>query len=82
MRYRMSCRIFDEQKTGASGILAWCVWSHGDDGAPLVNKYARDGSGLISSLTKSDGFIELGEDVVSVAPGDLVDFIPFSSFGL
>ncbi|MCP4934154.1 MAG: hypothetical protein GY927_08100 [bacterium] len=34
------------------------------------------------SLTEADGIIELDEKVTSVEPGDLVNFIPFSSFGL
>jgi len=58
------------------------VLEHQSDGSLLVNKYGRDGSGLISSLTEADGFIELTEDEIEVKPGELVDFIPFGSFGL
>ena len=49
---------------------------------PAVEKFARDGSGLITSLRVADGLIEAGEDVGAIAPGDLVDFIPFSQFGM
>jgi molybdopterin molybdotransferase len=45
-------------------------------------KFPRDGSGLISSLREADGLIEMAEDVAEVRAGDLVDFIPFSEFGL
>ena len=51
-------------------------------GKPQVAKFPRDGSGLISSLREADGLIEVAEDVAEVKQGDLVDFIPFSSFGL
>lgn len=51
-------------------------------GTPQVAKFPRDGSGLISSLREADGLIEVAEDVAEVNQGDLVDFIPFSSFGL
>ena len=43
-------------------------------------KFARDGSGLISSLRESDGLIEVPEDVTEIAPGDPLTFLPWSSF--
>ena len=42
-----------------------------------VDKFARDGSGLISGLRAADGLIDIPEDVAEVKPGDLVAFIPF-----
>jgi molybdopterin molybdotransferase len=47
-----------------------------------VDKFARDGSGLISGLRAADGLIEIGEEVPSVHVGDLVAFIPFTEFGI
>ena len=47
-----------------------------------VDKFARDGSGLISGLRAADGLIEVPEDVPAVQPGDLVAFIPFSEYGI
>ena len=47
-----------------------------------VDKFARDGSGLISGLREADGLIDIPEDVVEVKPGDRVAFIPFSEFGI
>ncbi|MCH9765917.1 MAG: molybdopterin molybdotransferase MoeA [Alphaproteobacteria bacterium] len=49
---------------------------------PGVEKYARDGSGLISSLREADGLIDMPEDIARVSPGDPVAFIPFSEFGI
>jgi molybdopterin molybdotransferase len=47
-----------------------------------VDKFARDGSGLISGLRAADGLIDIPEDVTEVKPGDRVAFIPFSEFGI
>lgn len=47
-----------------------------------VDKYARDGSGLISSLRAADGLIDIAEDRGDVRPGDIVDYIPFTEFGI
>ncbi len=52
------------------------------DGRLQVAKFPRDGSGLISSLREADGLIEVQEDVTEVKEGELVDFIPFTEFGL
>ena len=47
-----------------------------------VDKFARDGSGLISGLRAADGLIDIPEDVVEVKKGDLVAFLPFAEFGI
>jgi molybdopterin molybdotransferase len=48
----------------------------------VVEKFPRDGSGLISGLRAANGLIDIGEDVARVDVGQLVDFIPFSEFGI
>ena len=47
-----------------------------------VDKFPRDGSGLISGLRAADGLIDIPEDVGAVQPGDPVAFIPFTEFGI
>jgi molybdopterin molybdotransferase len=47
------------------------------DGLPLARKYAREGAGLLTSLTESDAFAELPEPVTAIAPGDEVRVLPF-----
>jgi molybdopterin molybdotransferase len=47
-----------------------------------VDKFARDGSGLISGLRAADGLIDIPEEVAEVRVGDPVAFIPFSEFGI
>jgi molybdopterin molybdotransferase len=48
----------------------------------LVDKFARDGSGLITSLRVADGLIEADEGLGAVAVGDEVTFIPLASYGI
>jgi molybdopterin molybdotransferase len=47
-----------------------------------VDKFPRDGSGLISGLRAAHGLIDIPEDMGDVAPGDLVAFIPFAEYGI
>ena len=47
-----------------------------------VDKFARDGSGLISGLRMADGLIDIPEDIAEVKLGDLVSFIPFSEYAI
>ncbi len=46
-------------------------------GLPVARKYPREGAGLLTSLTESDAFAELPEEVTRVAPGDQVRVLPF-----
>lgn len=48
----------------------------------VVEKFPRDGSGLISGLRAADGLIDVPEHVPSIKKGELVQFIPFSEFGI
>jgi molybdopterin molybdotransferase len=48
-------------------------------GLPRARKFAREGAGLLTSLTQSDAFAELAEDITAVAPGDLVAVLPFGA---
>jgi len=52
------------------------------DGTLAVDKFKRDGSGLISGLRAADGLIDIPETHGDVRQGELVDFIPFSEFGI
>ena len=48
------------------------------DGVTRARKFPREGAGLLSSLTESDGFAELPEEVTAVAPGDRIMVLPFA----
>jgi len=49
------------------------------DGAVEATKFPREGAGLLSSLSDTDGLVELREDVERVSPGDSVNFLPYAS---
>ena len=48
-------------------------------GLPRVSKYRQEGAGNLMSFVASDGLVELAEDIVTVAPGDLVPFTPLEA---
>jgi len=48
------------------------------DGGAVAERFPREGSGILTSMTASDGLIELPEALEHVAEGDLVEFVPFS----
>lgn len=49
------------------------------DGEIEAVKHPQDGAGVITSLTQTDGLLELPEDVTGVAPGDRVGFLSYAS---
>lgn len=53
-----------------------------ENGSVMVQKFQRDGSGLISGLRAADGLIEIPEKTTEISAGDPVDFIPFSELGI
>ncbi len=48
------------------------------DGAIEAEKYPQDGAGVLTSLTETDGLVELGEDITSIERGASVGFLPYS----
>ena len=47
------------------------------DGGPVAHKHGVDGSAILTSLTETDGLVELAEDITQVSPGDVVAFLPY-----
>jgi molybdopterin molybdotransferase len=41
-------------------------------------KFPRDGAGVITSLTETDGLVELGEEVTEIVPGAMVNFLSYA----
>lgn len=48
------------------------------DGRWLAQKFPRDGSGILSSLSATDGLAPLAEATTEVRPGDRLEVIPYS----
>lgn len=49
------------------------------DGKLEAVKHPRDGAGVITSLTESDGLAELPEDVTRIEPGETVGFLSYEA---
>jgi molybdopterin molybdotransferase len=49
------------------------------DGAVEAVKHAQDGAGIITSLTETDGLVELPEDATTVEPGSTVGFLSYAA---
>jgi molybdopterin molybdotransferase len=80
-RYRLPALFaFPNRKTGRREF--WRGLLKESPSGLAVDKFERDGSGLISGLRMADGLIEIPEDVAAIHPGDGVDFIPFTEFGI
>jgi molybdopterin molybdotransferase len=60
-------------------LRAWLI--PGAGGRLEAQKFAREGSGILSSLVEADGLVELPEDVTRIEPGTPVAFLPFSEMG-
>ena len=56
--------------------------ARGPDGRLWAQRVGREGSGILTSLAEADGLVELAEDATAIAQGELVEFVPFSEFGL
>ena len=47
------------------------------DGTIEAKKYPQDGAGVITSLTQTDGLVELPEQTTAVEPGATIGFLPY-----
>jgi molybdopterin molybdotransferase len=73
---------FSMQKKAGRREYLRGVLATGEDGRLRAERVGREGSGIVTSLTAAGGLIEIAEEVTRIAPGDLVDFVPFSEFGI
>lgn len=49
------------------------------DGAIVAVKHKQEGAGVLTSLTETDGLVELPENATTVEPGSTVGFLPYAS---
>jgi molybdopterin molybdotransferase len=48
------------------------------NGRAVAVRYPKDGAGILSSIVQSDGFAVIGDEISDVAPGTIIEFLPFS----
>lgn len=53
-----------------------------DNGTIVLLRSASHGSGILTSMTRADGLVEVDEATGNLPKGTLVNFIPFASFGM
>ena len=49
----------------------------GADTKIWIDKFRTDSSGVLSSLTETDGLVDIAEEQTTICNGELVDFLPF-----
>ncbi|MEI5666080.1 gephyrin-like molybdotransferase Glp [Bosea sp. CCNWLW174] len=49
----------------------------GPDGISVARKHPRDGAGVLTSLTETDGLVELADELTNVAEGTIVPFLAY-----
>jgi molybdopterin molybdotransferase len=49
------------------------------DGVVEAIKHQQEGAGVITSLTETDGLVELPEDVTAIQAGAMVGFMPYAA---
>lgn len=47
------------------------------DGGMVARKHPQDGAGVLTSLTRTDGLVELAEDLTVIAEGTVVPFLAY-----
>jgi molybdopterin molybdotransferase len=67
-----------KKKTGRREFVRVSI-ARGADGVVEARKFPREGAGLLSSLTQTQGLVVLGEDVTRVEPGDQVGFLDYAT---
>lgn len=58
------------------GRREWLRCRLGPEGT--LERFPKDGAGILSSLVFADGLAEIPEEVTEIKPGDLLDFLPFN----
>ena len=77
VRYRLAAAFALHKKADRREFLRG--WIETDAaGNQSVQRFERDGSGILTSMTTATGLIEIAEGATEIAPGDLVDFLPFA----
>ncbi|MSO84554.1 MAG: molybdopterin molybdenumtransferase MoeA [Rhodospirillales bacterium] len=77
LRFRVAADFAYDKKAGRREWVRAKLVS-GANGGMLARKVRGSGSGILTSMTEADGLVELTEEIETLAPGQSVDFIPFS----
>ena len=70
--------IYEQHEKAFSSVAAYVIAKDGQKVATVALKYPKDGAGILSSIVRSDGFAVIDESLAEIAPGDPIEFLPFS----
>lgn len=76
-RYRVRLDFEHRKKAGRREFVR-AMLKIGPDGVPVAVRHGRSGAGILSSMVKADGLLDLAADSTYLELGTLVDFLPFS----
>ena len=76
-RYPISADFSHKKKMGRREWVR-AILSETAEAGLSVQKFRSSGAGILTSMVAADGLVELPEDIESVAPGDVVQFLPFN----
>lgn len=76
-RYRFPAAFAFRKKPGRQEFIRTWIEDE-DDGRQTVHRFDSQGSGVLSSMVRADGLVDIPADSNSIKPGDIVDYIPFA----
>jgi molybdopterin molybdotransferase len=79
--YPLPAAFAFERKPGRTELLRARLATR-PDGTPEVHRIAREGSGILTSLTDAQGLVVVPEATSRITPGELVTYMSFAELGL
>src|SRR4051812_25913348 len=76
-RFRVVSDFPYKKKTGRREYVRASLFDSGS-GLPRARRYPKEGAGMITSLTETDGLVELPEETTRLEPGAEVSFLTYS----
>jgi len=74
--FRVRAEFAYKKRTGRREYVRANLKRDGD--TVTAHKYPKDGAGILSSIVGTEGFIIIDDDADSLAPGTMVDFLPYA----
>lgn len=66
-----------KKRAGRREWLRASLTGRDEDGLPLAERFPTEGSGILRSVVVSEGLLTLPEAPSEIAPGDVLEFLPF-----
>jgi molybdopterin molybdotransferase len=76
-RFRVLSDFTYRKKTGRREYVRASLFDAGA-GLARARRYPKEGAGMITSLTETDGLVELHEETTRLEPGTEVNFVSYS----